>query len=167
MVHRTMQAMYYNVTKRRVHETIVDGNRNKYYIFLCVCSRACGRGHAWACVRPSVRPSVRVCVCVCVWFDGCGCTSAGVCLRACKLTYPVCASKSHIVCVPSGSTIFFDISQTMRFSKKKVTEYKMCAFVASTRLIRNISHSKKKSARYFHKCEKFSCKVLSFLSDFN
>ena len=139
--------------------------------YFCVCVRArVGEGtRERASVRPSVRPSVCVCVCVCVcvWFDGCGCTSAGVCLRACKLTYPVCASKSHIVCVPSGSTIFFDISQTMRFSKKKVTEYKMCAFVASTRLIRNISHSKKKSARYFHKCEKFSCKVLSFLSDFN
>jgi hypothetical protein len=33
-----------------------------------------------------MRAFVCVCVCVCVWVVGC--TSAGVCLSACRLTYP-------------------------------------------------------------------------------
>jgi hypothetical protein len=48
-----------NVTMRRVHETTVAVESNKYYIFLCVRVRASMRargwvGHAYAWVRPWV-----------------------------------------------------------------------------------------------------------------
>jgi hypothetical protein len=36
--------------------------------------------------------------------------------------------------------------------KEKVIEYKMCVLIFSATVIRNISHFKKSSARYCHKC---------------
>jgi hypothetical protein len=52
-----------------------------------------------------------------------------------------------ILSAPPGFTIFFDIiSQTTRFSEKKVTEHKMCIYLKNF-------HPKKKSARYWHKFE--------------
>jgi hypothetical protein len=156
MVQRTRHAMYYNVKIRRVHETIVDGNRNKYFIFLYVCSRACGWGHAWACVRPCV----------------CGSMDVGARARACacarvSLLIQYAQARATLSASSLAPQYFLTLYHKRRDFRKKVTEYKMCAFVASTRFFRNISHSKKKSARYCHKCEKFSCKVPSFLSGFN
>ena len=51
------------------------------------------------------------------------------------------------------------ISQTARFSKEKVMELKMCFFFSKFRC--NISHSKRNSVRYYHKCtvHQFSHKV--------
>ena len=40
----------------------------------------------------------------------------------------------------------------IRREKKKAIEHKMCALIFSTRFACNISHSKKNSARYCHKC---------------
>ena len=37
------------------------------------------------------------------------------------------------------------------FRRKKATEHKMCVFELLHEFVRNISHSKKDSARYFHK----------------
>jgi hypothetical protein len=44
------------------------------------------------CVHPRAR--ARACVCVWGWVGGCGCSSAGVCLRAFGLTRPVCHAQA-------------------------------------------------------------------------
>ena len=57
-----------------------------------------------------MRACLRVCVCAraraCVG-RGCGCTSAGVCLLYLLIQYAT--RRRQIVCVFSGSSIFFDI----------------------------------------------------------
>ena len=53
------------------------------------------------------------------------------------------------------------------FRKKKNTEYKIC-FTSFTKLVWNISHPKKYSAKYYHKCAQgvhATCPL--FFSDFN
>jgi hypothetical protein len=57
-------------------------------------------------------------------------------------------------------------SQRVRFSQN-VTEHKMCVFLLSTTFVWNISHSKKKWARYDEKCimvftwsASYSCQIL-------
>ena len=42
--------------------------------------------------------------------------------------------------------------------RKKFTEHEMC-LICSTTSVSNISHSKKKSARYYHSCTNSSCKI--------
>jgi hypothetical protein len=69
-----------NITLRWVHETTAVVENNKFDIFLCV----------WVCVRVCVREGMRMRV----WLGGCGCRIAGVCLRACRLTYPVCHAQA-------------------------------------------------------------------------
>ena len=80
--------MYYNVTLRRVHKTIVAWKSNKYYIFVCVCmlERAC------------VRAPGRVVVCIRI--------------RAYNLANPArnaYAPCCDVICGPSVSTIFLGI----------------------------------------------------------
>jgi len=51
---------------------------------------------------------------------------------------------SVVICGPPRSTTFFHIiSQTAKFSKKKVIEYKMCLLLFSTTGVWNIAHPKK------------------------
>ena len=56
----------------------------------------------------------------------------------------------HIfVCGLSGSAVFIHIiSKTGRFSKKKITEHKMCVLIVSATFVWNISRFKKTWARY-------------------
>ena len=48
---------------------------------------------------------------------------------------------------------FSTLSHKRHDFRKKVTEYKMYIFIFITTFIWNISHYKKNSARYYHKCE--------------
>ena len=86
------------------------------------------------------------------------------CGEAISVTYSECVSVASVVkhamrmrhiviCGLSRSTIFSQISHKLRgFRKKKVTEHKMCVLIFSTTFTWNISHSKKKWARYDQKC---------------
>jgi hypothetical protein len=56
---------------------------------------------------------------------------------------------------------------------KKVIEHIMCVLIFSTTFVWNISHSKKNSVRYYHKCKKvfilstcYSCQILMQLAIF-
>ena len=84
----------YNVTRRRFHETTFALDSNKYVIFLYICVCVCVRMRVGKGMRMSGCVRVRVCVCVCGWEGLCGCTSAAVCLAACRLAYPVCHAQS-------------------------------------------------------------------------
>ena len=72
----------YNVTLRRLHETIVAVESNKYYIFLCVR----------VCARASTHIQARTCACARV-----------------GLLIKYATRRRHIVCVLSGSTRLFNI----------------------------------------------------------
>jgi hypothetical protein len=111
------QAMYYDVTRRRVRETTFAVKKSLTYF--CVCVR--------------VRLSVSVCVLAYVSAD------AGVLVCACA---PVAlliqhSTRLHIaICGLSGSTIFFDIfPKRDGFREKKVTAHKMCILIFSTAFI--------------------------------
>jgi hypothetical protein len=83
----------------------------------------------------------------------------------CSLRHPECnATFCGLIC----PTIFVHIISKMPQNLKKVTEYKMCVLIFSTNFVQNISHSKKKWARYDKK--KYiglHVKYRLFLSDFN
>ena len=102
--------------------------------------------------------SVRVCVSVWAWVH----VSGRVFSAHIALLIQHATRIRHIVCGPSGSTIFFNIMNGMIFGKK-FTEHKISVFIFPTHFIWNISHSKMNSERYYHKYEKYPL----FLSDFN
>jgi hypothetical protein len=73
----------------------------------------------------------------------------------CSLSYP--ARNAHapyiIICGLSGLTFSHIISQTARLSgwKKRLLNLKF-VLISCTNFVRNICHSKKSSAIYYHKC---------------
>jgi hypothetical protein len=109
----------YKVIFTPVHETTVAVESSKYYIFLCVCVREC------VCVCVCAR--ARTCLCVCASVNRyvlcvCGRTSAGVCLRACRVSYPVGhAHAPYCLVLPYVLTR----SHKRHDFRKKVTENKI------------------------------------------
>jgi hypothetical protein len=98
--------------------------------------------------------------------------------KAISVTYSECMSVAYVIqhakrmrhiviCGLSGSTTLFHIiSKPARFSGKEGgwgegIEHKMRAWILSTTFVWNISHSTKKSAKYYHKCKlhQSTCKV--------
>ena len=124
------------ITLRRVYETVAAVERNKYYIFLCACVCAVGWVRECACMRE--------------------CTDAGVCFRACSLAnsaYNAHAPYCHLRPVWLHHIFpHYLINGTISW-KKKVTEPKVCVLIFSTNFVWNISHCKKHSTSYCHKCE--------------
>jgi hemolysin-activating ACP:hemolysin acyltransferase len=56
-----------------------------------------------------------------------------------------------VICDLSGCTIFFPQYVTI-FGKIKVIEHKMCVLIFSATIVRKLCHSRKNSARHYHKC---------------
>ena len=86
-----------------------------------------------------------------------------------NLSYPAC--KAH---VPNYSHMayvdlpcFTTLSHKQHNFHKIVTEHKMHVSIFSITFVSNISHCKKKFARYYHKCTCLHVKYPLFLSDFN
>jgi hypothetical protein len=115
-------------------ESLLTWKIKKYYLFVCV--------------------RARVRVCVCVWVTGL--FGVCMCVFACSLAYP--ARNAHapyfnVLYGPFGSPTFSDLSHKRHDFPKNVTERKMCVLILSTSFVWNISHSKKKLATYYYKCE--------------
>ena len=107
----------------------------------------------------------RVCVRACVRREG-----MGVCLWACSLTYAACNTHApywHLRPL-SLHHIFPHYLTNGTVFRKKVTENGRSVLIFSTNFIWQISHSKKNSARYCHKCENaFMYNTRYSFSDFN
>jgi hypothetical protein len=72
---------------------------------------------------------------------------------------------SPVVC--PALTYFSTLSYKRHDLRKKFIEHKVCVLIFSTVFVRNICHSKKNSARYYHKCmyvfmqsTRYSCQIL-------
>jgi hypothetical protein len=71
----------------------------------------------------------------------------------------------RIISVACPALQYFSTShKRYDFRKKKVIEYNMGVFIFSTTFVSNISHSKKDSRRYYHKCLHIKYPLLA---DFN
>jgi hypothetical protein len=110
-------------------------------------------------------------VCVSVRVGGFECMDAGRRLAACSLNNsaynapPLCRFRPlwlHQICryYHTNGTIFGEARG------REVSEIKMCVFILYTNFIWNLSHSKKNSTRYCHKCEndisstRYFCRIL-------
>ena len=127
------------VILRRVRETAVTGETNKYniciYIFVCVR----------VCVKVGEFARVRACVPV-----GVGTQARVFAFVSVALLIKQSSRMNHI-----GLPYFSKFCHKRRdfWKKKKVTKHKMCVLIFSTTFISNTSHSEKNLARYCHKCE--------------
>jgi hypothetical protein len=74
-----------------------------------------------------------VCVYVYRWVGGR--RSAGVGLRACSLTYPVCQAQAPNFLRSQTLPYFPKLSHELHDFRKKISEHKMCAFTFSTNII--------------------------------
>ena len=119
----------YNVTMRRVRESLLPWKSSITYF--------------WVCVRAG------------------GCTGAGVCFHACSLSSPACNAPPQSFAIFLSAPNFWALSKKRHDIPKIVTEHKTSILVFATTCVQNISHSRKNSSRYSHKCEN------GFLSDLN
>jgi hypothetical protein len=77
-----------------------------------------------------------------------------VCLYSC-LSQPACQSDValYLYLWPVGQLSYFSISSHKWHDfSTDVIDYKMVVLIASTSSVRDISHSKKNSVIYYHKC---------------
>jgi hypothetical protein len=86
-----------------------------------------------------------MCVCVCL----CVCVIVAVDIHH--------ARRTHHITLPSvtcPSLLYFSTQshKTLSFLKESFVKHKMCVFIFPTTFLWNISHSKKKWARYCNKC---------------
>jgi len=78
------------------------------------------------------------------------------------LSYPACTAYApyHIaICGLSGSNRIFPHHLIKARFSKKITEHTMCVLIFATTFVWNVSRSKKNSARYYHQCWRFACKI--------
>jgi hypothetical protein len=79
------------------------------------------------------------------------------------VTYYDCVSVAYLSSMQSACALlpsvacpalqyFSTLSHKRHGIREKVIEHKMCVLIFSTTFVRNISHSKKNSERYYHKC---------------
>ena len=78
---------------------------------------------------------------------------------ACSLAYSAHNLYVTSFVAPLSPPGFSALSHKRHDFREKDSEHKMCVLIFSTTFIQNISHSKKNSARYCHKCEKSSWKI--------
>jgi hypothetical protein len=93
----------------------------------------------------------------------CVCVSLAVVIRHKKRMRRLLLSFVASLAPPYFSTLF----HKRHNFRNQVAEHKTFILIFSTTFIWNISHSKKNLARYCHKSEKSSYKVLLFLSHIN
>jgi hypothetical protein len=101
------------------------------------------------------------------------------CVRVMSVTQPECnCSLRYLACnvhepyctcgLPRSTTLLYIFHKRHDYQKQKVTEHKTCVLILPTTFVWNISHSKKKWARYGKKnCIGLHVKYSLFMSDFN
>jgi hypothetical protein len=88
------------------------------------------------------------------------------CRKAISVTYSECLSVTLVIqhakrmrsiilssVAFQALPYFSTLSHNGTIFEKKVIEHRMCVLIFSTTFVWNISHSKKKSATYYHKCK--------------
>ena len=94
------------------------------------------------CRGKAIKYTFSVCVCVCV------CVCARNLLSGMQSACAVLLSSLVCMAVP----LFFVSSLKRHNLQKKFIEHKMRVYIFSTSFVWNVSHSKKNSASYYHKC---------------
>jgi hypothetical protein len=73
----------------------------------------------------------------------------------CCLSYPACNAHApfyNVILVCLALPCFSTLSHKRHDIRENVIEHKMCVLTFCTNFVWNICHSKKHSARYYHKC---------------
>jgi hypothetical protein len=126
---------------------------------MCACARALTLASLLG-VGMRVRACVRLCEC--------GCTSAGVCLRACRFTYLVRhAQEPYCHLQPLWLRCFSTLSPKWHDFRENVFERKMCVLIFSTILFETFHIPRRIQRDIVMNVTIWSCEVPVTLSDFN